>query len=68
MNQDKSKEVVERMALNRSEAVNSLLVSMLVEQVKTEKVERLRRFEKQLAEQRISIEQLSWIMNRSVTL
>lgn len=68
MNQDISKELIERLVLNRAEAVNTLLASMLVEQVRTEPMARLRRFEKQLAEQRISIEQLTWIMNRSITL
>ena len=65
MDQEKSKQVIGGIAFNHSEGVKNLLASMATGSAKPTN---LMSTEKGIYERRISLNQVTWIMNRSVTL
>jgi hypothetical protein len=69
MNLDKSKLIIAHMAFHNSEAVSNLLASMPIQAVVIKKADRQKNTEKTMVgNYRESVNQLTWMMNRSVTL
>jgi hypothetical protein len=75
MSQEKSlpvekagQQIITAMALHHSMVVNGLLASMPVREIPPKRGGEAKGFEKLVIEQKRSVTELVWIMNRSVTL
>jgi hypothetical protein len=69
VNRENAKQMIARMAFNHSEAVNNLLASMPIREIPSKRTGRPKSFEKlMIVKQKISMNQLILLLNRSVIL